>query len=243
MQHLYLSPHLDDAVYSCGGLIAQQTVQGERVTVLTIYAGDPPAGGRSALAVELEERWGGSASPVAARREEDVQACTFLGASYAHLEFPDAIYRHGPDGAPIYITEEALFGDVHESEEVLLRRIAQEIGRACAGVDRAYCPLGVGGHVDHRLVRKAAETLGRELWYYQEFPYAARDHPLPDDLGWLAGQQITVSLSDAAVDAWVEAILCYRSQISTFWDDTAQLARELNEYLETAGGVWLFAPR
>jgi LmbE family N-acetylglucosaminyl deacetylase len=242
MHHLYLSPHLDDAVYSCGGLIAQQTVQGEHTTVLTICAGYPPAGERSALALELEERWGGSISPVAVRRDEDAEACASLGAGYLHLDFPDAIYRYGPDGAPLYASEDALVGDVHESETALRRRIAQEIDLACAGVDRVYCPLGIGGHVDHRLVRVAAETVIRELWYYQDFPYAARDRPLPDNLGWPVGRQITEPLSEAAIVAWVEAILRYRSQISTFWDDPAQLADELQAYLETDGGMQVFAP-
>jgi LmbE family N-acetylglucosaminyl deacetylase len=241
--HLYLSPHLDDAIYSCGGLIAQQTAQGEHVTVLTICAGDPLEGGLSAFASELEERWGESTSPVAARRDEDAKACASLGASYVHLDIPDAIYRRGPGDAPIYTTEQAIFGDVHESEAVTSRQIAQDLDKASLGIDHIYCPLGIGGHVDHRLVRQAAETLERDLWYYTDFPYAARDRSMPDDLGWPAGRQITVSLSEAAIEAWVEGILHYRSQISTFWDDATQIARELHEYLEKAGGVRVFAPR
>ncbi len=40
--HLFLSPHPDDAVLSCGGLIHQLTQKGEPVTILTVMAGDPP---------------------------------------------------------------------------------------------------------------------------------------------------------------------------------------------------------
>ena len=243
MHHLYLSPHLDDAIYSCGGLIAQQTAEGELVTVLTICAGDPPTDRRSPIVAELEERWGEADSPIAARREEDAQACASLGASYLHLEIPDAVYRLGPDGEHLYASEAAIFGEVHESEAALLQRIAQELDLVCAGRDRIYCPIGIGGHVDHWLVRKAAETLGLELWYYKDFPYAARGGSLASDLGWPAGRQITISLDEAAIEAWMEAILHYRSQISTFWEDAVQLEDELKAYLEVGGGLKVFGTR
>ncbi len=42
-QHIFLSPHLDDAVLSCGGLLAQLTQQGQGVRVINIFAGIPPA--------------------------------------------------------------------------------------------------------------------------------------------------------------------------------------------------------
>jgi LmbE family N-acetylglucosaminyl deacetylase len=42
-QHIFLSPHLDDAVLSCGGLLAQLTQQGQAVRVINIFAGIPPA--------------------------------------------------------------------------------------------------------------------------------------------------------------------------------------------------------
>ena len=43
MHHLFLSPHYDDAVYSCGGTLASLTTAGENVTVLTVCAGSPPS--------------------------------------------------------------------------------------------------------------------------------------------------------------------------------------------------------
>ena len=240
MYHLYLSPHLDDAVYSCGGLIAQQTAQGEFVTVLTICAGDPPADGLSSFARELEARWGESQSPVNVRREEDAEACAALGAGTMHFDIPDAIYRLGQDGAPLYATEVALFGEVDKSEAALRQKIAQQLAQACEGMDRVYCPLGIGGHVDHRLVREAAETLEGLLLFYPDFPYAARGRDLPKGLGWPPGQKITLSLHDAVIQAWIDAILRYRSQLSTFWDDAAGLEDELRAYVAQKGGMQIF---
>src|SRR5208282_1409561 len=36
-------------------------------------------------------------------------------------------------------------------------------------------PLGVGGHVDHVLVRSAAELSGARVVYYSDFPYNQRN--------------------------------------------------------------------
>lgn len=41
MEHCYLSPHLSDVVYSCGGIIDRQIQNGDEVTVITVFAGIP----------------------------------------------------------------------------------------------------------------------------------------------------------------------------------------------------------
>ena len=82
---LYLSPHLDDAVYSCGGLIYQQTQAGQRVLVMTTCAGLPPSGPLSPFAEALHTRWQVSATnAVTTRRTEDHAA----DANVYHLKRP-----------------------------------------------------------------------------------------------------------------------------------------------------------
>ena len=41
---IYLSPHFDDAVLSCGWLIWQQAQAGQRVEIWTVCAGEIPPG-------------------------------------------------------------------------------------------------------------------------------------------------------------------------------------------------------
>jgi LmbE family N-acetylglucosaminyl deacetylase len=90
---VYLSPHLDDAVFSCGGLILRQTNAGDDVQVVTVFTGDPPVGELTPFAYELHRRWGGEGSPMGLRRAEDLVACGRLGASVVHLGLADAVYR------------------------------------------------------------------------------------------------------------------------------------------------------
>ena len=98
LQHVLLSPHFDDVVFSCGALVAQWARSGQRVAIVTICAGLPPAGPLSAYASRLHQRWNpaGLAMPaqlVAQRRAEDLRAADLLGAMAVHLTLPDCIYR------------------------------------------------------------------------------------------------------------------------------------------------------
>jgi LmbE family N-acetylglucosaminyl deacetylase len=236
VHHVYLSPHLDDAVLSCGGLIAAQTGRGDIVTVLTLFAGDPPPGPLSPFAQELHARWGSSA-PVAARREEDREACRVLGARVVQLDNPEAIYRSGGEGEHLYASEEAIFGDVHPLDASMCSQLAASLLGACMAADHVSCPLGYGGHVDHRLVRQVVPLHGCDANYYQDFPYAARGLTLPPDLALPSGRWATLALEERWIERWIEAVSCYRSQLSTFWEQREQLEGELRAYHAQHGGI------
>lgn len=237
--HLYLSPHLDDAVFSCGGLMALQDAAGEAVSVMTLFAGDPPDWSISPLAAQLHARWGKPGPPIAVRRAEDRVACGRLGSSVIHLGFPDAIYRKDESGQPLYASDEALFGPVAPQEASLVEALEAALREAQIGRATVYCPMGIGGHVDHRLTRRAAERLKVPLTYYREFPYAARGGEIPLEMSPPEGKKHIVALSEEALQAWVQAAAEYRTQLSTFWDEAQAMAEELRLFHDASGGIVL----
>jgi LmbE family N-acetylglucosaminyl deacetylase len=241
-EQVYLSPHLDDALYSCGGWIARQASAGARVTVLTICAGDPPTGPLSDFTRELHDRWGESVPPMQARREEDRRACEALGARAVHLGVPDAVYRVDHRGQLLYPTEPAAFGVLHLDERRLVRETADQIGDTAPPEAEIYCPVGFGGHVDHRLTRRAAERLGRPLRYYPDFPYAARGLEIAPEQGSPPGRRVSVRLDAEELEGWVRAIVAYRTQFSTFWSEVDELRRELRAYHNRHGGLVFWIP-
>lgn len=240
---IYLSPHLDDAALSCGGQIFQQTAAGHRVLIVTAMAGDPPEGPLSAMAREHHERWQLTADAVARRREEDKTACQILGADCHHWEIPDCLYRRHPQTEQaLYQDVSALFGAVAPAEEPLVEALAKKI----AGLplaDQLFAPLAIGHHVDHQLVRQAAEKqVGRsQLCYYEDYPYAAVAEAvtavIDADLGW---QSRSIPLSATAVQAKIDAITAFRSQLSTFFQDQADLDQQIRAYTASVGGerIW-----
>ncbi len=240
--HVYLSPHLDDAVFSCGGLMAQQTSAGETVTVFTVCAGDSPVGELTPFAYELHRRWGGSGSPMGARRAEDLVACGRLGASVVHYTLVDAIYRRDADGQPLYESEPSIFGVLHPADEARVHELGAALEPALPAEAEVYAPLGLGGHVDHRLTRRAAELLGRGLWYYRDLPYGLRDGYSPADLPLPAQEEARIGLASEEIDAWAAAASEYHSQIHAFWANFDVMAAELREYHDQQGGLRLFRP-
>lgn len=234
---VYLSPHLDDAVFSCGGLIARQISSGDDVQVVTIFAGDPPVGELTPFAYELHRRWGGEGSPMGLRRAEDLVACGRLGASVVHLSFSDAVYRRGADGRAFHPDSDSLFTPPDTEEEALIETIAEALGRNVVAEAEVYLPLGLGGHVDHRLGRAAAERAGRGGWYYRDVPYALDESPRLGDPPPSNVHEALVSLVEAEIDLWVTAAGEYHSQISSFWSDVEALDADLRAYHDRFGGV------
>lgn len=241
MEWIYLSPHLDDAALSCGGLIWEQARSGERVSVWTICAGDPPARELSPFALSLHERWGTFSGSMAARRAEDIASCAVLGADVDHFSVPDCIYRTSPDGSIfLYDSEESLTGPVHPADQPLVDKLGDELRHKLPYSSSVVCPLAVGDHVDHHLVRNAVEGLGRELYYYVDFPYVLETDRAIDELlgdGW---RYILHPVSASGLSAWQRAVALHSSQISTFWRGETEMRSELQAYCDRSGGVALW---
>ena len=68
MRWIYLSPHLDDAVFSAGGLIYEQAQAGIPVEIWTIMCGYPPLPEEVfSVAQLLHVQWGFSSAEETAR--------------------------------------------------------------------------------------------------------------------------------------------------------------------------------
>jgi LmbE family N-acetylglucosaminyl deacetylase len=237
---IYLSAHLDDAVYSCGGLIWEQAQAGEKVAVWTICAGDPPPEPLSPFAERLHARWNIPPEAADHRREEDRLACSLLGADPRHFTIPDCIYRRSPvDGTPLYNSEADIFGSLHPLDAGLAEALSRKLQQALPEEAHLVCPLGLGGHVDHQLARAAAEACGRPLWYYADYPYVLeRDRELEEATSGMRGTSFPVG--PPGLRAWEEAIAAYASQLSTFWADMQRMREMLEAYYRQAGGVRLW---
>lgn len=227
--HIYLSPHLDDAAFSCGGRIAQETRRGIAVQVVTVFSGSP-TGPLSDYAQTLHAFWGlAEMDAPAVRREEDRAALALLGAEAVHWEFLDCIYRRAADGRVLYPNYDALWGPIAKEDEVLRAKLIQRIENL-PRFAQLFVPLGAGQHVDHRLVRQAAEATGRPLVYYEDYPYAEEAGKVAEALGEGEWEPEVVRLDEEAIGAKIAAARAYRSQISSFWEDEDDLAAHLRAY-------------
>jgi LmbE family N-acetylglucosaminyl deacetylase len=240
-----LSPHLDDAVLSCGATIRAHTARGGRALVATLCAASPTDASPTDYAEELRTRWGGAQDPVQVRRNEDRDAVALLGAEALNLDFMDCVYRvDGRTGEVMYPTERSIFGDVQPAEAGLAAemRVALDGAGVLAPGGCILAPLAVGHHVDHLIVRQVAERLaaaGYRVLYYEDFPYAGDSQAVATALAQCAGQdwrQVLECVTADELAAKCEAIACYRSQLSTFWADDAAMRAFVHRQAQTHHG-------
>ena len=169
---LALSPHLDDAAFSAGAALARLSARGWRVIVATVFTGNVARPAGFALACQLDKGLPAEADYMALRRAEDEAACRALRAEPVHLPHLEAPHRGYAD-AP------ALFAGVREDDaaEGAVRASLAALTAAHAP-DLVLLPRGVGGHVDHVVVRRAAEGLRlSRAAYWTDWPYAGKPAP------------------------------------------------------------------
>jgi len=253
-------------------MIHRQSQKGERVVVVTICAAAPAAGPLSPFAAALHARWspwpmtadavdaadhedaaGDPAAMVSRRRAEDEAALRRLGAEGMYLGVPDAIYRRDPRGGGWLIGSDAdLFNGFLPAEAGLADAVARRLA-AFAGSSRpvVHVPLAIGDHVDHWLVRRAAESWARDdpeaaarMIYFEDYPYSEHDGAIAravDDRGrdestppatW---RDVRVDLDEADLRAKCDAIAAYASQISSFWPDVAAMERAVRAFAARRG--------
>lgn len=243
MEWIYLSPHLDDIALSCGGLVWEQAINGERAAIWSICAGDPPDVPLSSFANSLHQRWKTGSVSTEERRREDAQSCAYLTATHRHFLVPDCIYRRSPqDGHPLYDSEEAIFGPLDSVELPLVEEVCTHLEQIMPEGATLVSPLAIGGHVDHRLAREAAERLGKSLWYYADYPYVERPGAEINPLLPTAYEKVVFKVSEKGMQAWFDSVAAHRTQISTFWPDLQSMQLALAAYYAKHGGVRLWKP-
>ena len=256
MRWIYLSPHLDDAALSAGGLIYEQTQAGIPVEIWTFMCGDPHLGEYSPFAQLLHAQWGftDAEETVYKRRIEDTNAANILGAKVLHFDFLDCIYRRDAQGDWLY--PEGVFGSIRPEDADLPAQIASAIAARLQPTDPArfnspfqrserddvlVCQLGVGSHVDHVLVRQAAELLGRPLIYDIDMPYFLyKSNEFGDKA--VGMKESTSRITEASLEPWIEAVVAYKSQLPSLNEvvSTPENVRvSIRAYWEKWGGVRL----
>ncbi|MFA7407619.1 MAG: PIG-L family deacetylase [Anaerolineaceae bacterium] len=238
-QHtIFISPHLDDVTLSCGGLVWDLNRRGHRVEIWTLMAGLPLDDHYSELAQELHATWGISGvDAIRARRAEDRAACAVLGAELRHFDWLDAIYRRDPSsGEPIVKDFSNLFNSSSEAD--LVAEISAALTAELPQRAGLVMPMGLGGHVDHRLVVNVGKQIGGVDEYYADYPYVINhfENPLLKDGEF---KYNPYHLGEDALHAWQEAVLCYKSQLSSFWRNDDETLLALRNYLAGGGGrLW-----
>jgi LmbE family N-acetylglucosaminyl deacetylase len=193
---LVISPHFDDAVLSCGALIAAHP----GAVVLTVFAGMPQDGSQR---TDWDARCGfaSAAHAMIERRREDDSALALLHARGVRMRWCDEQYGQTPD------------------LDTLAAALALAID--AQNVSIVLYPMGLFHH-DHRLAHDAATAALRSRpairgCVYEDVPYRSMKGLVQRRLSELAAQgwiaTPTTFSAPAAMDLKRKAVAAYASQV------------------------------
>lgn len=171
--HLVISPHLDDAVLSCGTWLAARP----GATVLTLFAGAPRDPSRR-TDWDAQSGFASAGEAIAERRREDAQALALLDATPRWLDFTDGQYGES------------------SSVEMLAAALCTVLRDLRPGT--VLYPLGLF-HADHRLAHDAAVVALQGLGDLRITAHAYEDVPYRGMPGVL--QQRLAELADIGLQA------------------------------------------
>jgi LmbE family N-acetylglucosaminyl deacetylase len=218
-----VSPHLDDAVLSCGALLEHLAPRCP-VTVVTVFTAASPR----PWPLPASRQMRAIGEPDAERfyrdrQQEDSVVLAAMGVGRVHLGLRDALFRRvgpgpgrlpGRPRRPAYPTFrfDAARGRIAAADSRLTDDIAVLIGDAVRNADARLllAPLGVGRHVDHLITRAASPGLAPRTLYYSDFPYSETALP---EAGFIRRHRLVPHPRLAGRAENAHRIAGYRSQI------------------------------
>lgn len=187
---VFVSPHLDDAVLSSGGLLLRLASKTE-TTIMTIFteASLPPYTFSAKVNLKMCGRLKNAQTLYRIRKEEDMEACRAVNAKHMHLGFQDASFRKKNTSSPIsrmigkYLAEIEHIYPIYRFN-VVSGKISREDSRTLFRIEKrlrylkkkfrncvVFCPLGIGGHVDHIIVREVCRKVFPKVVFWEDYPY------------------------------------------------------------------------
>ena len=224
---LFVSPHLDDVAFSCGGLAALLADAGWHTVLATVFTRSVVPAQGFALACQLDKGLDATVDYMALRRAEDREAARLLDfAECRHLDLPEAPHR-GYDSAP------ALFAGLH-ADDGIGREVADHL-RALEEALRpalVLAPQGLGGHVDHLQVRGAVlDAMRAPTAWYRDTPYAIR-HGAEGPAPVLAGLARFAVPVDPGLARKLDAACAYRTQLGFQFGGPAGTRAALHDFAQ-----------
>lgn len=235
--HIFFSPHLDDAVLSCGALIYELGRRNQNVKVINVFSGSPPPEKLSVSALGYFKECGLGTDAMKVRKKEDRRALSKLGCQSDYLDLYESLHRTDEKGRFLYAEKDEIFNDDLKNEEVFLASLTTRFTELLEAEKAAvlYIPLGIGTHIDHLLTRTAIEMCSAiknfDLLYYEDIPYVCclpegvSYRPLVSNL-----DSLVKNFDESDMLAKFAAVLEYESQIQPLFESSEQMRFLLKSY-------------
>lgn len=170
---IFFSPHLDDAILSCGGLIINLVRDKKKVLIVTVFNESDGTKTnknitRHVKACGFDDIW-----KLAKKREkEDKKMAKILKVKVLWLDEIEANYRENYKSYKEIIEKKAiereldLVGRVNSKINNILKKLLSKNGEV-------YFPMGLGNHIDHLIVNRSGleATKKYQVYFWEDYPY------------------------------------------------------------------------
>jgi LmbE family N-acetylglucosaminyl deacetylase len=223
---LVLSPHLDDAAFSLGPLLAQYS-KSVRFIVATAFSKSVDSPSSFALACQLDKGLSVNNDYMGIRKKEDLGWAEVIGVEAIYGELPEAPHRG-------YNSAAALFGPLLPEIDV-----RKHLFEWITHLLRLYkpvallSPLSIGNHVDHVLIKETAErfnTADADVYFYKDLPYAGDSKSASAQYYFHDSHQMhehLLKFSDESIEMALTATNAYKTQIPFQFGDVGQMRIKL----------------
>ncbi|UXM90816.1 PIG-L deacetylase family protein [Paenarthrobacter sp. JL.01a] len=204
---LVLSPHLDDAVLSCGALLEAQAREREIIVVTLFTEAQTATHTRAARSFLRQCTVADAGELFEARKSEDLAVLEAMGVQAIHLGEADALFRRRrkppmvgssawdrllPELTHRYPTYrfDIAKGRIATGDQALIHRLQVAVAGLISQTqaELLFCPAGVGKHVDHLITRAVGLGHLHNVVMYSDFPYdvaAAPDQRKMSRMGFM----------------------------------------------------------
>jgi len=195
-----ISPHIDDAVLSLGGIIARLRKKNFEVTVQYVFNVSSWTNPQNIGNIQYD----GDISAISSLREsEEREVAKILGYSFEMLNFGDTPLRDT------------------QADEKLFIRIKQLLKKKIEQSRMCLFPLGID-HADHIFLSKMGFEFRKEgypILFYEDLPYAAISHyDYRERYNFnLNEMRLSPHITEISLPMKYTALKEYRSQVSGSW--------------------------
>jgi len=181
---IYVSPHMDDVIFSASGSLYQNLKRYKTILVITVFTHNKSKSKKSCSDKSISnnnlntlQNLYNKVSCLKERIKEDTKAMKEIKVDFLHLDFPEILHRHMKMNILnmiIFPSKKYLLSQDIEFYEKYSKKIIKLIREGLKDNGILYFPLGSGFHPDHLLIHDIGILLKSKynVLFYEDIPYS-----------------------------------------------------------------------
>jgi LmbE family N-acetylglucosaminyl deacetylase len=229
----FVSPHLDDALFSAGDLIFHLAKK-VPVTVITVFT-KATSGPYTLSAYSFLKQSGykNVRTLYENRNKEDEKLLQDMGVRSVHLGYVDALFRQKitklnllgklvPELVHVYPTYRFHMakGTISAYErDTLIEDLGKRLKKHIKNKSIVFAPAGIGNHVDHLITRDVCNKFFSPCIYWEDYPYNTRCPEQVDHNEWIVSHNLQRQELKTGWKEKVKLIKGYETQVDAIFPE------------------------